>query len=122
MDTSCGQVFIVPLFPVVDLLLFWYRLWKGSFLFFCRVGTPPRLKTETDPVSETLCFLFVEIRTMDKVQKLSSNDLYVMVADVRVHSLSATGVELHKSRTFLIVWLLPSQTGIKASDEPRAQG
>jgi hypothetical protein len=33
------------------------------------------LKTETDPVSETLCFLFVEIRTMDKVQKLSSNDV-----------------------------------------------
>jgi hypothetical protein len=28
---------------------------------------------ETDPVSETLCFLFVEIRTMDKVQKLNSN-------------------------------------------------
>jgi hypothetical protein len=35
---------------------------------------PPRLKTETDPVSETLCFLFVEIRTMDKVQKLNSNE------------------------------------------------
>jgi hypothetical protein len=28
---------------------------KASFWFFCRVGaTPPRLKTETDPVSETL--------------------------------------------------------------------
>jgi hypothetical protein len=48
---------------------------KASFWFFCRVGPhPPRLKTETDPVSETLCFLFVEIRTMDKVQKLSSNE------------------------------------------------
>jgi hypothetical protein len=35
---------------------------------------PPRLKTGTDPVSETLCFLFVEIRTMDKVQKLNSNE------------------------------------------------
>jgi hypothetical protein len=35
-----------------------------------------RLKTETDPVSETLCFLFVEIRTMDKVHKLSSNECY----------------------------------------------
>jgi hypothetical protein len=32
--------------------------------------------TETDPVSETLCFLFVEIRTMDKVQKLNSNECY----------------------------------------------
>jgi hypothetical protein len=48
---------------------------KASFWFFCRVGAPrPRLKTETDPVSETLCFLFVEIRTMDKVQKLNSNN------------------------------------------------
>jgi hypothetical protein len=28
---------------------------KASFWFFCRVGAPlPRLKTETDPVSETL--------------------------------------------------------------------
>jgi hypothetical protein len=36
--------------------------------------SPPRLKTETDPVSETLCFLFVEIRTMDKVQKLNNNE------------------------------------------------
>jgi hypothetical protein len=49
-----------------------HRLWKGKLLFFCRVGAPPpHLKTETDPVSETLCFLFVEIRTMDKVQKLN---------------------------------------------------
>jgi hypothetical protein len=50
-------------------------LWKCKLLFFCRVGVPPpRLKTETDPVSETLCFLFVEIRTMDKVRKLNSNE------------------------------------------------
>jgi hypothetical protein len=34
MDSSCGQVFIVPLFPVVDLLLFWHRLWKGKLLVF----------------------------------------------------------------------------------------
>jgi hypothetical protein len=46
---------------------------KASFWFFCRVGAP-RLKTETDPVFETLCFLFVEIRTMDKVQKFNSNE------------------------------------------------
>jgi hypothetical protein len=32
--------------------------------------------SETGSVSETLCFLFVEIRTMDKVQKLSSNECY----------------------------------------------
>jgi hypothetical protein len=31
---TCGQVFIVPLFPVVDLLLFWYRLWKGKLFVF----------------------------------------------------------------------------------------
>jgi hypothetical protein len=48
---------------------------KASFLFFCRVGAPPRLKTETDPVPETLCFLFVEIRTMNKVHKLNSNEI-----------------------------------------------
>jgi hypothetical protein len=32
--------------------------------------------SETDPVSETLRFLFVEIRMMDKVQKLCSNECY----------------------------------------------
>jgi hypothetical protein len=32
--------------------------------------------SETDPVSETLCFLVVEILTMDKVQKLNSNECY----------------------------------------------
>jgi hypothetical protein len=32
--------------------------------------------TVKDPVSETLCFMFVEIRTMDKVQKLNSNECY----------------------------------------------
>jgi hypothetical protein len=35
--------------------MFWHRLWKGKLLVF---PLPPRLKTETDPVSETLCFLF----------------------------------------------------------------
>jgi hypothetical protein len=34
LDSSCGQVLIVPLFPVVDFLLFWHRLWKGKFLVF----------------------------------------------------------------------------------------
>jgi hypothetical protein len=76
MDSSCGQVFIVPLFPVVDLFCSGIACGKASFWFFCRVGAPPLLKTETDPVSETLCFLFVEIPTMDKVQKLSSNECY----------------------------------------------
>jgi hypothetical protein len=42
-----------------------------------RTGAPPLLKTETDPVSETLCFLFVEIRTMEKIQKLNSNECYI---------------------------------------------
>jgi hypothetical protein len=36
----------------------WIACGKASFRFFCRVGAPShRLKTETDPVSETLCFL-----------------------------------------------------------------
>jgi hypothetical protein len=39
---------------------------------------PPHLRTETDPVSETLCFLVIEFRTMDKVQKPSINKLYLI--------------------------------------------
>jgi hypothetical protein len=35
--------------------------------------SPPCLRTETDPVSETLCsFVFLEYRAMDKVQKPSN--------------------------------------------------
>jgi hypothetical protein len=37
---------------------------------------------ETEPVSETLCFLFVEIRMMDKVQKLNSNERISSLADI----------------------------------------
>jgi hypothetical protein len=50
---------------------------RQAFGFSVEYVPPPRLKTETDPLSETLCFLFVEIRTMDKVQKLSSNECYI---------------------------------------------
>jgi hypothetical protein len=36
------------------------------------------LKTETDPVSETLCSsVFLEYRTMDKVQKPNSPECYI---------------------------------------------
>jgi hypothetical protein len=43
----------------------------------CRVALVRKHNlSETGSVSETLCFLFVEIRTMDKVQKLSSNECY----------------------------------------------
>jgi hypothetical protein len=35
---------------------------------------PPRLRTETDPVSETLFYL--ERRTMDKVQKPNNPECY----------------------------------------------
>jgi hypothetical protein len=64
---------LLLVFITIKLLDFVHR----PDLFFCRVGPPPpRLKTETDPVSETLCFLVVEIRTMDKVQKLISNECY----------------------------------------------
>jgi hypothetical protein len=53
---------------------------RQVFCFYVeQVPSPPRLKTETDPVSETLYFLFVEIRTMDKVQKLNSNEYYELV-------------------------------------------
>jgi hypothetical protein len=37
----------------------------------------PHLRTETDPVSETLCFLVsIEYRTMDKVQNPSNSEFY----------------------------------------------
>jgi hypothetical protein len=36
----------------------------------------PYLRTETDPVSETLCFPVIEFRMMDKVQKPSINECY----------------------------------------------
>jgi hypothetical protein len=42
---------------------------------------PEQKKEVTDPVSETLCFLFVEIRTMDKVQKLNSNEYLILIAN-----------------------------------------
>jgi hypothetical protein len=35
---------------------------------------PPHLRTETDPIYETLCS--IEYRTMDKVQKLSNPKCY----------------------------------------------
>jgi hypothetical protein len=41
--------------------------------------------SETDPVSETLCFLFVEIRTMDKVQKLNSTKSYRLSTSESCH-------------------------------------
>jgi hypothetical protein len=38
---------------------------------------PPHLRTETDPVSETLCFLVIEFRMMDKVLKPSINEQFI---------------------------------------------
>jgi hypothetical protein len=58
----CGQ------YKTSLLLSFWT-------LSIVRISTNRKHNvSETDPVSETLCFLFVEIRTMDKVQKLNSNE------------------------------------------------
>jgi hypothetical protein len=37
---------------------------------------PLHLRIETDPVSETSCFYFVEHRTMEKVQKPSNSVCY----------------------------------------------
>jgi hypothetical protein len=40
----------------------------------------PHLRMETDPVSETLCFLFfLEYWTMDKVQKSSNSECYTVI-------------------------------------------
>jgi hypothetical protein len=39
-----------------------HAIWADSLYFLY-------LRTETDLVSETLCFSFLEYRTMDKVQK-----------------------------------------------------
>jgi hypothetical protein len=41
------------------------------------LSLPPHLKTETDPVSETLCFLsYLEVQTMDAVHKPSDAECY----------------------------------------------
>jgi hypothetical protein len=55
-------------------------------IFYMHSSSPPRsvspilhLRTETDPVSETLCFLvlfFLECLTMEKAQKLSKSECY----------------------------------------------
>jgi hypothetical protein len=58
----------------------------GNWICFAKVGgtysarsvtpLPPfHLRTETDPVSETLCSL--EYRKMDRVQKLSNSECYM---------------------------------------------
>jgi hypothetical protein len=53
--------------------LFWSSGWDWLFLRDAteEVSPSPHLKTETVPVSETLCFL--EFRTMDKVDKPSDS-------------------------------------------------
>jgi hypothetical protein len=38
------------------------------------MSPPSLLRTETDEVSETLCFLFQEYWTMAKVQKFSNSE------------------------------------------------
>jgi hypothetical protein len=38
---------------------------------------PFHLRTETELVSETLCFLVLEYRTMDKIQKPSNSEYYI---------------------------------------------
>jgi hypothetical protein len=40
------------------------------------------LRTETDPVSETLCLLVIEFRTMDKVQKPSINEYNTLFQNI----------------------------------------
>jgi hypothetical protein len=44
----------------------------GYTYFVGSARKSPHLRTETDPVSEALCF--VEYRTMDKVQKPSNSE------------------------------------------------
>jgi hypothetical protein len=45
--------------------------------------TPTQLKTETDPVSETLCSsVFLEYRTMDKVQKPNSPECHIPLSEL----------------------------------------
>jgi hypothetical protein len=52
-----------------------------------------RLRTETDPVSETLCFL--EYRTMEKVQKISVNSVQ--------HTPSSESFQVYHNRQFRMI-------------------
>jgi hypothetical protein len=49
---------------------------KESFWFFCRVGAPLPWGRKQIRFPKRCVFLFVEIPTMDKVQKPSSNECY----------------------------------------------
>jgi hypothetical protein len=42
---------------------------------YCTGGLSPHLKTATDPISETLCFLVFRMRTTHKVHKPSDSKL-----------------------------------------------
>jgi hypothetical protein len=56
---------------------FSYVVWH-NFLAIVQISTNRKHNvSETGSVSKMLSFLFVEIRMMDKVQKLSSNECYI---------------------------------------------
>jgi hypothetical protein len=60
----------------------------GSFLERC--FAPPHLRTETDPLSETLCSLmFLEYQMMDKVRKLNILECYTLSSEPFRRNLTA---------------------------------
>jgi hypothetical protein len=69
-----------------------------------RVGVScPHLRTETHPISETLCSLVLEYRTMDRVQKPRNSDNVLLLRTqdntnregLRTCIYNATGIRTH---------------------------
>jgi hypothetical protein len=63
---------------------------------------PPDMRTETDPVSETLLPNFLEQWTMDKVQKLNNSECYTPSSEPirnndRCHSVDRKQIQILKS-------------------------
>jgi hypothetical protein len=61
-----------------------------------KVDVFPHLKKETDPVYETVCFLVIKIRTMDKAQKPSDSECYTSSSEPFRFTKKACGnFEIH---------------------------
>jgi hypothetical protein len=56
----------------------------------------PHLKTETDPVSETLYFSYLEFRTMDRVYKPHYSECYTSLSELfRFYNLFLCRLNAH---------------------------
>jgi hypothetical protein len=93
-STFCPNILPSTLIPNKFSLSLLLSFWTLSIV---RISTNRKHSiSETGSVSETLCFLFVEIRTMDKVQKLSSNECYTPSSEpFRSQSMFLSYCQIH---------------------------